>query len=61
MSDVAQSGAESAATHALAGLVQTLDGWSSAIVQEQRLLPVVVVGLHHVPPAQFQVDAGARG
>lgn len=42
-----------ATTHALGGLVHTLDGRSSAIIQEQRLLPVVVVGLQDVPPAQF--------
>lgn len=48
-------------THALGGLVHTLDGRSSAIIQEQRLLPVVVVGLQDEPPAQFQVDAEARG
>lgn len=42
-----------ATTHTLAGLVHTLDGRSSAIIQEQRLLPVVVVGLQDVPAAQF--------
>lgn len=51
---------DGAATHALGGLVHALHGGSSAIVQEQRLLPVVVVGLQDVPAAQTQVDAEAQ-
>lgn len=48
------------ATHTLGGPVHTLGGGSSTIIQEQRLLPVVVVGLQDVPAAQFQVDAEAQ-
>lgn len=44
---------DAATTHTLGGLVHTHDGRSSAIIQEQRLLPVVVVGLQDVPAAQF--------
>lgn len=43
-------------THFLCGLVHALHGWSSAIVQEEGLLPVVVVGLQDVPAAELQVD-----
>lgn len=48
------------ATHTLGGPVHTLGGGSSTIIQEQRLLPVVVVGLQDVPAAQFQVEAEAQ-
>lgn len=47
------------ATHFLRGLVHALHGWSSAVVQEEGLLPVVVVGLQDVPAAQLHVDPAA--
>lgn len=55
------SGCRVVATHLLRGLVHALHGRSSAVVQEERLLPVVVVGLQDVPAAQLQVDPGSRG
>lgn len=50
-----------AITHALGSLVHAFGGRSSAVIQEERLLPVVVVGLQDVPAAQFHVDAEASG
>ena len=43
-------------THCLHGLVHTLHGWSPSVVQEQRLLPVIVVGFQNVPAAQLQLN-----
>lgn len=43
-------------THSLCGLIHALDAWSPAVIQEERVLPVVVVCLQDVPPAQLQIN-----